>query len=166
MYKSLDYNNCYGLYVCIIHWKYQHIAYSMLIFIMDAHMKHVHGCSFTCMSSSDSSTPYTTLTADAIARYTAPGNNFNLQWTKHYFGYIPRAQYALAFLLIHGVVQFTMHITSRCTPHRTPNQYINRHTNHIYICHRCSPFRTHQLYRNADHGRLPRTVCIQQLPKM
>ena len=103
------------------------------LFIMDAHMKHNHGCSFTCMSSSDSYTPYTTLTADAIARYIAPGNKFNLQWVKHSFVYIPRAQYALAFLLIHGVVQITMHITSRCTPHRTPNQYINRHTNHIFI---------------------------------
>ena len=48
-------------------------------------------------------------------------------WDRQTFGYIPTIHYALIFPWIHGIVQFTMCITSRCILRRIPNQHINRY---------------------------------------
>ena len=53
----------------------------------------------------------------------------NLMWStlKHACaGCAQTSQYVFACQLVHGIVQFTMHFTSRCTFHRAPNQHINR----------------------------------------
>ena len=48
-------------------------------------------------------------------------------WDRQAFGYIPTIHYVFKFQWIHGIVQFTMCITSRCILHRVPNQHINRY---------------------------------------
>ena len=49
-----------------------------------------------------------------------------LHWHRQAFGYIPTIHYVFKVQWIHGIVQFTMCITSRCILHRAPNQHINR----------------------------------------
>ena len=54
-------------------------------------------------------------------------NLLNWHWTIHTLGSYPAAQFALMFRWVHGIVQITLHSAFRCTPHRTPNQHINRY---------------------------------------
>ena len=54
----------------------------------------------------------------------------SFHWDRQAFGYVPTIHYVLKFQWIHGIVQFTMCITSRCILHRVPNQHINRYINY------------------------------------
>ena len=50
----------------------------------------------------------------------------NRHWSRHASRDIPKAQYAFKYLLVHGILQFTMLIALRCALHRYSSRDIRR----------------------------------------